>query len=132
MKKLIVKFIYIIILISIILPSATVMAEEDAAPAGSYISAVGSSNSNNIIDIGAPDNPIRIIIGSVLNIVRIVGAAIAVGILLIIATKYIIASAGDRADIKRHALNYVIGAIIFFAASGILTIIKNFVLQRAQ
>ena len=69
------------------------------------------------------------IIGAVLDALRIAGAAIAIIILLVIASKYIVASAGDRADIKRYAVNYVIGAIVFFAASGILTIIRKTILN---
>ena len=66
------------------------------------------------------------IIGTVINLVRIVGSAVAVIILLVIGTKYIIASAGERADIKKYALNYVIGAIIFLSGATIVYLIKNF------
>ena len=61
----------------------------------------------------------------VLDVVRLVGAAVAVVMLMTIAAKYMIASSGDRADIKKYAFNYVIGAIILFAASGILTIVRD-------
>lgn len=67
------------------------------------------------------------IIGAVLDITRIVGVAAAIGVLIVIACKYLVASAGDRADIKKYAVNYVIGAFILFGASGILTIIRTFV-----
>ena len=69
---------------------------------------------------------VRQIIGAILNLVRIVGSAVAVIILLVIGTKYIIASAGERADIKKYAVNYVIGALIFLSANTILYLIKNF------
>ena len=68
---------------------------------------------------------IQDILKAVLTAVRTVGVFIAVGILMIVACKYIIASAGDRADIKKHAISYVIGAIILFATSGIASILKN-------
>lgn len=67
------------------------------------------------------------ILSSILSIVRTIGAAVAVVILMTIGAKYLVASAGDRADIKKYAINYVIGAIILFAASGILSIVKGFV-----
>lgn len=67
------------------------------------------------------------ILKSVISVTRIVAAAVAIVILMIIACKYILASAGDRADIKKYAVNYVIGAIILFGASGILSIIQTFV-----
>ena len=67
------------------------------------------------------------IISAVLGVVRTAGAAVAVIILMTIAAKYIMASAGDRADIKKYAVNYVVGAIILFGASGILGLVKDFV-----
>lgn len=67
------------------------------------------------------------IISAVLGIVRTAGAAVAVLILMTIAAKYIMASAGDRADIKKYAVNYIIGAIILFGTSGILGLVKDFV-----
>ena len=74
---------------------------------------------------GVGAEPIRIIISMILDVVRLVGAAVAVIMLMVIAAKYMIASSGDRADIKKYAINYVIGAIILFAASGILTMIRD-------
>lgn len=67
------------------------------------------------------------IISAVLGVVRTVGAAVAIIMLMTIAAKYIMASAGDRADIKKYAVNYVIGAIILFGTTGILGIVQEFV-----
>lgn len=57
---------------------------------------------------------------------RIVCATIAVVVLLVISMKYMLSAPGDRADIKKHAVHYVIGATILFGASGILGIIGKF------
>lgn len=70
---------------------------------------------------------IKNILSAVLGVVRTVGAAVAIIMLMTIAVKYIMASAGDRADIKKYAVNYVIGAIILFGTTGILGIVQNFV-----
>lgn len=67
------------------------------------------------------------IIAAVLGVVRTAGAAVAIIMLMTIAAKYIMASAGDRADIKKYAVNYVIGAIILFGTTGILGVVQNFV-----
>ena len=72
------------------------------------------------------------VIGSVLTIVRISGVTTAVVILMVIGARYIIASAGDRADIKKYAVKYVIGALILFSASGLIGIIQNFTEQSLQ
>lgn len=75
--------------------------------------------------IGEAANMSKTIIGTILTVIRTVAAAIAVVIIIVIACKYIVASAGDRADIKKYAMNYIIGAVILFGASGILTLIQN-------
>lgn len=68
---------------------------------------------------------VTIIMASVLDVIRLAGAAIALIIILVIGIKYAVASVGERADIKKYAMNYVIGALILFGASGILTIIQT-------
>lgn len=78
-------------------------------------------------DAVSSKNAVVTIISTVLQIIRTIGLAIAVTMLMTIACKYIIASAGDRADIKKYAINYVIGALILFGASGLVTIAKNFI-----
>lgn len=80
----------------------------------------GSSNSTGT-------EPAKQILSAVLNVVRNVGAAVAVVTLMVIGAKYIVASAGDRADIKKYAVNYVIGAIILLGATGILSVIKTII-----
>ena len=65
-------------------------------------------------------------IGAVLTVTQVIGVGVAVIMLIVLAIKYISASPGDKADIKKHAVVYVVGAVVLFAASGILQIIKQF------
>lgn len=115
-KKIIVK---IIALICILLFCVSIGITTNAAVTASDVEAFAGSESTEGTE------PIKKIIGMVLDVVRLVGAAVAVVMLMTIAAKYMIASSGDRADIKKYAFNYVIGAIILFAASGILTIVRD-------
>ncbi len=48
---------------------------------------------------------------------RIACTSIAVVILLIISMRYMISAPSERADIKKHAVPYVIGVVILFGAS---------------
>ena len=64
--------------------------------------------------------------GTAISIMRIICLTIAIVILLTISMKYMISAPGDRADIKKHAIHYVIGAIILFGVTGILGIINEF------
>lgn len=58
--------------------------------------------------------------------VRVIAMGVAITMLTVLAIKYISAAPGDKADIKKHAVVYVVGAVILFGVSGILTIIGNF------
>lgn len=57
---------------------------------------------------------------------RTIGVGIALVILIVISCKYMISAPGDRADIKKNAVPYLIGAVVLFGASGILGIIGKF------
>lgn len=84
------------------------------------------SGAKDLLSSSGAENSIVDILGTILEITRIIGASVAFGILMVIGCKYLVASAGDRADIKKYALNYVIGAFILFGASALLGLAKNF------
>ena len=63
--------------------------------------------------------------GYILGVAQVIGMIVAVVMLIVLAIKYISAAPNDKAEIKKHAVVYIVGAIILFAASGILGIIKN-------
>lgn len=71
------------------------------------------------------DNTVTKASATVIAVVRIVGATIAVVMLFVVAIKYMTSSAGDRADIKKHAVAYVVGAFVLFGAVGILGVLDN-------
>ena len=110
--------IKIFILILCCIMSLSVICLADVTEFNGKISGTGATNSRSVI--------VKII-ATVLNVTRIIGLAIAVVMLMVVACKYILASAGDKADIKKYAMNYIIGALILFGASGIITIVKTFV-----
>ena len=66
------------------------------------------------------------ILNTILGITQIIGVAVAVIMLIVLAIKYISAAPGDKAEIKKHAVVYIVGAVVLFGASGILGIIKGF------
>lgn len=68
------------------------------------------------------------IMATVITAIRVAAVAIAVVMLLVIAMKYMTAAPGDRADIKKSAIVYVVGAIVLFGVTQILSIISNFAL----
>lgn len=63
---------------------------------------------------------------NIAGIAATVGVGVAIVILIWLAIKYITAAPSDKADIKKSATAYVIGAILLFAASGVLALIQTF------
>lgn len=116
-KKILKIFILVIYLMFIISMFSNVYAEGTISK--SFTGSLGEAE-------GSVD-PIIKILSAVLFIIRMVGIAIATVILIVIACKYMIASAGDRADIKKYAMSYIIGAIIMFGTAGIAGILQEII-----
>ena len=83
----------------------------------------------NVSDTSAPAKAAKDISGTIIGVVQVIGVAVAVIMLIVLAIKYISAAPNDKAEIKKHAVVYVVGAVVLFAASGILEIIKGFAAQ---
>jgi len=64
--------------------------------------------------------------GAVISITKVICAGVAIIMITVIAMKYMLAAPSEKADIKKHAVVYVVGAIVMFAATAILQIIQNF------
>lgn len=58
--------------------------------------------------------------------VKVAAVAIAIIMLLVLAMKYMMAAPGEKAEIKKHAVVYVIGAVVLFGVTGILSLIEKF------
>ena len=74
---------------------------------------------------GAADSLNRII-GSAMTVVQVVGVGVAIIMLIVLAIKYISAAPGDKADIKKHAVVYVVGAVVLFGATNIIATLVEF------
>lgn len=108
-KKIIVFFTILIILISIALISnASYLDQFSGDVNGEAATRAGQISS------------------TALTVIQVIGIAVAVIMLMVLGIKYMVASAADRAEIKKHAIVYVVGAIIMFGAAGIVGIIKDF------
>lgn len=65
------------------------------------------------------------ILGKILGIVQVIAVAFATGMLLYVGIKYTMASANEKADLKKGSISYVIGAVIIFGCSAILGVVKD-------
>lgn len=61
----------------------------------------------------------------VIGFVQVIGIAAAVIMLIVLAIKYVSAAPGEKADIKKSAVIYVVGAVLLFAATGVLELVKG-------
>ena len=93
------------------------LTQEEATQIGQF---------NDFGDESGASTSLQKLIGSAITIVQVVGSGVAIIMLIVLAIKYISAAPGDKAEIKKHAVVYVVGAIVLFAASGILGIVKSF------
>ena len=63
------------------------------------------------------------------TIFQIVGTGLAVIGLILLGIKYVYSAPNERADVKKYAIIYVIGAVLFFGAIGIVELLKGFGLE---
>ena len=110
-KKIIVFFIILILITSVsVISNASY----------SYLDKFSSDTSSIAFDKTTTT------LGKSLQIIQIIAMAVAIIMLMVIAIKYMFSSVSERAEMKKYAVVYVIGALIMFGASGILEIIKDF------
>lgn len=64
--------------------------------------------------------------GSIYAIFTAIGATVAVVILVWLGIKYIMASPDGKADIKKQAFGYILGAALVFGASQVVALVIKF------
>lgn len=123
MTKNVIKVLTVVMIALMLVASLVTLSNADTVSFGNIDTDTITANASD--STGAASS-INNIIGSVITIVQVIGVGVAIIMLIVLAIKYISAAPGDKADIKKHAVVYVVGAIVLFAASGLLGIIKNF------
>ena len=79
------------------------------------VEAERSNLGDNIMSAGA----------KVYGVFQVAGIIVATIMLIVLAIKYLTSSPQDKADVKKSAFIYVFGAILLYAASGVMGIIKS-------
>ena len=69
---------------------------------------------------------------NIIGIVQFVCYAAAVILLVTLGVKWLIAAPDQKADLKKSAVIYVIGAVLVFAAGAILQVIRNVANKTVQ
>ena len=65
------------------------------------------------------------ITSTILTLVRYAGSGIAMIMLTFIFIKYMLSAASERAELKKNLIPFTIGAIVLFAASNIVGLMKT-------
>lgn len=118
-KRILTKIVSIILIVAIIISVANSVLANGVFLDASEFDAV-SGQAPEVVKLA------NTAAGTVASILRIAGVGIAVVMLLTIAMKYMISSAGDRADLKKHAVAYVVGAVVLFGATNIIAALIDF------
>lgn len=71
-------------------------------------------------------NTTQRIVGTIINVIRIVGTGIAIIMITYVAIKYMSAAPTEKAEFKKSATAMIVGAIVLFATTNILSVIANF------
>lgn len=96
-----------------------------------FLIAIIASSLNIVLGVAIPtiqsggETPLTGTVGKILGIVAYICYAAAVIMLLMLGISYATASPEGKAEIKKTAVQYVIGAAIVFAAGAILQIIRS-------
>lgn len=62
----------------------------------------------------------------ILGIVQYIGAGVAVVALLILAMKYMYSSPGDKAEVKKKLIPFIIGGVLVFGAVQLVKLVEIF------
>ena len=79
--------------------------------------------------ISTPSNPsntaFKSTVSNILGVVQFICYAAAVILLVILGIKFMTASPDGKAEVKKSAVIYVVGAVMVFAAGAVLNLVKN-------
>lgn len=87
---------------------------------------VNPSEFDNFSDTTGAGSSAKRIVGTLIDVFQIVGVGVAIIMLVMLAIKYLSAAPNEKAEIKKSVSIYVLGAVLLFAASGVLEIVQRF------
>ncbi len=122
MRRKVIKFILIFLVILFICNIAICSTSQADNFGGLTVEGLTASAK----DKSSAGNSILSFIQGLLVVIQVTATGVAVIMLIVLAIKYISSAPSEKADIKKSAMIYVVGAIILFAGSGILAIIRSF------
>ena len=92
---------------------------------------VKDANDPKKINDGVSDK-VKKIMGTLINVMRIVGTGVAIIMITYVAIKYMSAAPEEKAEFKKSAMAFIVGAVVLFASTNILGIISDFATKNTQ
>lgn len=80
------------------------------------------------MDTGEPGQMVESAGATIITIFQVIALGIAIMMLIATGIMYVAASTGDeKAKLKKHLPNYIVGVVFTFAAAAILGIVRDFI-----
>jgi len=93
--------------------------------ASNTVVALNVNQYTNIYENSSEEEGLRNIGGKVLGIVQVLGTIVSIAMFIVMGMKYMFTSVEEKAEMKKKMFPFLIGAILLFGGTGILTIIAN-------
>lgn len=116
MKKILISFLLIMLIFCIIYTFSEFYAVNAFTYSGTYDGTLG--------DVGGADATIGKVTSAVLSAIRYAGYGISLIMLTYIFIKYMLSGASEKAEVKKNLIPFAIGAVVLFAASTIVELLK--------
>lgn len=119
-KKIIISLFTMVLMLIMVLSTMTPI----------YAAVVGNSLKNpDAFDQDATPEEVKTLIKKSSNnyvaVMRIIGVSASLTILAVIAARFMLAAPGEKAEIKKQSVAFVIGAVLLFAATNFISIVVS-------
>lgn len=84
---------------------------------------------NNFIFITSKETTYQQMLGNIFSVFSYVCNIVAILLVIYVGVRYILAGASGRADLKGRSVSFIIGIILVFATSNVLTFISNIITE---
>lgn len=118
MKK-IVSLLIVLLLLSMVIEISNVYADD--AGIGKLINSMNGTST-----AAAADKKVGGIINTIIGLLQVAGSGISLIVITILGIKYILASPGEKADVKKSAMPIAIGCVLLFGAVNLIAAVESF------
>ncbi len=115
----------IIILIIIVLTISCLLSTQAIAASSTVNSIITGMSDVHKPEVSGTTGRISQILNAVIRIIQIAGTGISVLVVTILGVKYMLASASEKAELKKSAQPIIIGCVLLFAAVNLVRILAG-------